>query len=84
MFFLGKQFFKIVGGLISIIIGRDLYTSNDNPMGGDIVYRLNSNNFTRILILLHNCINPLEKFVGANYLIYLVIPLIICPSPMFF
>lgn len=79
---LGKQFFKIVGDLMSIIIGKDFHTNSENLMGGEVVYCPNSNNLTRTLVLLHNSGNPLEEFIGANYLIYLVKPLIICPTLM--
>lgn len=81
--FLGKQLFKIVGSQMSIIVREDLYKNSKNFMGGEVVYRLNSNDLARTLILVHKSANPLEKFVKANYFINLVKPLIICSSPMF-
>lgn len=78
--FFGKQFLKIVGGLMPIIVEGDFYTSNENLMSGEVIYCPNSNNFAKTLILPHNNANLLEEFIGANYLIYLVKSLIICPT----
>lgn len=65
-----------------IIVEKDLYTSNKNFIGGEIVYHLNNNDYTKTLILPYNSANPLEEIVGANYLIYLVKLLIIYATLM--
>lgn len=82
--FFGKLFFKIVNSLMPIIGRRDLHTSSENLIDGEVIYRPNNNNLARTLILPQNSTKLLEEFVGANYLIYLVKLLIICPTLIFF
>lgn len=44
---LGEQFLKIVTGLISIIVGRDAYINNENPIDSEVIYCPNSNDLAR-------------------------------------
>lgn len=61
---------------------KDPHMSSKNSISGNVVYYPNNNNLTKTLVLPYSNTHSLKKFVKANYLSYLVKPLIIYPTSM--